>query len=175
MTIEIVARGFELPDVARTAIETQIRHLEKIGLGFVEATLTLEFRRNQFHALISFFGRRVSFHAETQVEADSVTAAVDDVLDKVERQMRKHKDRFEAKRRIRPEVEAVHEPSSSSKSSFEVVPMPRNFESLSVEEAAQRLHHSGDTFLVFRNRENHDLNVLFKKRDGTFGWIYAED
>lgn len=175
MTIEIVARGFELPEVARTAIENQMARLERIGLGVVEATLTLEFRRNQFHALISLFGRRVSFHAETQVEADSVTAAVDDVLDKIERQMRKYKDRFEAKRRVRPEIEAVHEPFSSSKSPFEIVPMPGNFESMSVEEAAQRLHHSSETFLVFRNSEDHHLNVLFKKRNGTFGWIYAED
>ena len=183
MITEIVARGFELPDAARTAIEAQIARLAKIGLGLVEATLTLEFRRNQFIAVISLFGRRVSFHAETQVEADNVTIAVDDVVDKAERQMRKHKDRLEAKRRIRsvPEpLELPDEPSdaaASADSEPSVVAMPESFETkpMSVEEAALQLNLSNNNFIVFRNSLNQDVNVLFKKRNGTFGWIYPED
>jgi len=179
MNIEIVARGFELPDAARAAMEKQIERLAKIGLGLVEATLTLELRRNQFIAEISLFGRRVSFHAQTQVEADNVTAAVDDVLDKAERQMRKHKDRLEAKRRARPAAETSPEPTPppSSEGIPTVVAMPENFEPkpMSVEEAALQLNLSNNNFIVFRNSQNHDVNVLFKKRNGTFGWIYPED
>jgi putative sigma-54 modulation protein len=180
MITDIVARGFELPDAARTAIEAQISRLAKIGLGLVEATLTLELRRNQFIAVISLFGRRVSFHAETQIEADNVTIAVDDVVDKAERQMRKHKDRLEAKRRGRVTDEgpvesiAIDTPSMAEPA---VVAMPENFEAkpMSVEEAALQLNLSNNNFIVFRNSHNQDVNVLFKKRNGTLGWIYPED
>lgn len=42
------------------------------------------------------------------------------------------------------------------------------------EEAALQLRLSKDTFLVFLNAQSSQLNVIYKKRNGSFGWIEPE-
>jgi putative sigma-54 modulation protein len=179
MRVDIVARNFELPDASREAITTQIARLGDIGPRMVEATLLLEERHNQYLAEVTLFGRRVSFHAETQVDADAISTAVDAVLEKAQRQMRRHKERMEGRRRGRAEPAASESNSeavagTAADGDVVIVPMPDNFEAkpMSVEEAAMQLRLSSNAFVVFRNAESHEVNVLFKKRNGTFGWIF---
>jgi len=182
MNVEIVARGFDLPDAARQAIDAQLVRLADVGLELIEATVTLEQRRNQYLAEINLFGRRISFHAETQIEADSVSAAIDAVIDKAEKQLRRHKDRADERRRrgrddARATEMAVPDPSVAAlDGDMSIIPMPESFEAkpMSVDEAAMQLNLSKNNFIVFRNADNSDVNVLFKKRNGTFGWIYPE-
>jgi len=72
---------------------------------------------------------------------------------------------------------AVPDPSVAAlDGDMSIIPMPESFEAkpMSVDEAAMQLNLSKNNFIVFRNADNSDVNVLFKKRNGTFGWIYPE-
>ena len=42
---------------------------------------------------------------------------------------------------------------------------------LTIEEAAMQLGTLEQEFIVFRNAETNEINVLYKKRDGNYGWI----
>ena len=195
MHIALVTRGFEIPDRAREDLEARIAELGELGLGIAEAAVSMEQNRHQYTAEITLFGRRISFHAETNVEAGSLSQAIDMILTKAEKQIRRHKERVrDARRRARtqepmPDMVAGpdldDEPGVEMDSSIEttdytqeaspvtIVPEPGLFEStpLSVKEAAHQLELSDDAFLVFRNAETRELNVVRKRSDGAVGWV----
>jgi putative sigma-54 modulation protein len=45
---------------------------------------------------------------------------------------------------------------------------------LSVGDAARRLHGNAEEFLVFRNSDTEELNVMYRRKDGRFGLIEPE-
>jgi putative sigma-54 modulation protein len=45
---------------------------------------------------------------------------------------------------------------------------------LSVQDAARRLNENTDDFLVFRNSDTEEVNVLYRRKDGRFGLIEPE-
>jgi putative sigma-54 modulation protein len=45
---------------------------------------------------------------------------------------------------------------------------------LTVGDAARRMHGNTDDFLVFRNSETEELNVMYRRKDGRFGLIEPE-
>ena len=188
MHIELVAHRFELPDTSRADIKTRIEKLGGLGLEIVDATLSLEQIRNRYIAEITLFGKRASFHAQTQIEADTVSQAIEAVLSKAEKQIRRHLDRLRDAKRRRKEPEVLEgEPSMPEIPEYRgrqpieevakvaVVPAPERIEAkpMSPEEAAEQLTARDAAFLAFRNAETSELNVVFRREDGAIGWIHA--
>jgi putative sigma-54 modulation protein len=46
--------------------------------------------------------------------------------------------------------------------------------SLTIEDAAHRLNETTDGFLVFRNGDTEEVNVMYRRKDGRFGLIEPE-
>lgn len=56
-------------------------------------------------------------------------------------------------------------------SSAVVVEMSVEIETLAVSEATEQLEHADAQVLMFRNRTHGGYNVLYRREDGTIGWI----
>ncbi|MDA1191430.1 MAG: ribosome-associated translation inhibitor RaiA [Candidatus Poribacteria bacterium] len=189
MRIELIARQFELPEASKTDIAERIERLATHGFPITEATLTLEEHRRQYTADITVYGKRASFHAATHGNADTVSAAVDTVLGRVERQIKRHKSRMiDTRRRAKhtepmesPRADMPHIPANgvpasveTATPSFELVDAADLFDPkpLRVAQAAALLAGSDDDFYTFRNDETDEVNVVFKQDDGSIGWIH---
>ncbi|MAF13156.1 hypothetical protein CMK11_22105 [Candidatus Poribacteria bacterium] len=181
MHIELHARRFDLPERAREDILERAESLVDIGFDISDAVITVEEAKGRFTAEMTLFGKKASFHAETHL-ADSVSVAVDATFSKVERQVRRHKDRMQDSRR-RPRVRRLAEdlpdlpdiPAEEEETPpLEIVPAPGLFyaKPMSVEEAALQLDMSDDDFITFRNARTDDVNVVFKHGADTVGWIH---
>jgi putative sigma-54 modulation protein len=154
--------------------------LADIGFDISDAVIAIEESKGRFTAEMTVFGKRASFHAETHL-ADSVSVAVDATFSKVQRQVRRHKDRIQDSRR-RPRAPRVAEdlpdlpdiPGEGEEAPLEIVPAPNLFyaKPMSVEEAALQLDMSDDDFITFRNAKTDDVNVVFKHGADTVGWIH---
>ena len=105
----------------------------------------------------------------------SYQAAIDTVVDKVERQAIDHKEKPRV--RARPEQEKAilrkiadgtaergHEREIVKTKRFAIEPM---FE----EDAVAAMEELGHDFYVFVNAENERISVLYRRRDGDFGLI----
>jgi putative sigma-54 modulation protein len=99
-------------------------------------------------------------------------ASIDLLVDKLERQARRYRDR---RRRgpsrnsrpaldVRPVVPDESEPVIVKTKQFAVKPM-------SAEEAVLQLELVGHDFFVFQNAETNDVNVVYRRRDGNYGLI----
>lgn len=104
-------------------------------------------------------------------------AAIDLVVDKLERQIRKHKTKVNRKFRqkgIRDFIftEPETEEEKNVKDKIEIVRVKRfDLKPMDSEEAVLQMDMLGHNFFVFTNAETNDINVVYKRKDGKYGLI----
>lgn len=113
-------------------------------------------------------------HISAFQETEDMYSTVDLVLDKLEAQLRKMREKTKARRRdaavkqARMDVLSFEDgsatPTIMGTDKFEPKPM-------SVEEAAMQLDSLQYEFLVFKNAETEDVNVIYRRKNGDFGLI----
>jgi putative sigma-54 modulation protein len=102
-------------------------------------------------------------------------AAIDLMVDKLDRQVKRYKDKRQRKRTGRGASKSaaplvvgdevfVEEPVIVKTKQFAVKPM-------TPEEAVLQLQLIGHDFFMFRNVESSEVNVIYRRRDGNFGLI----
>jgi putative sigma-54 modulation protein len=113
-------------------------------------------------------------------------AAIDLVVEKLERQIRKYKTKVNRKFRndnsvkfmfqdtLPPDNGEVHEEESEFEN-FEIVRTKRfNLKPMDAEEAVLQMDLLGHNFFVFSDAEDDKVSVVYKRRDGRYGLIQPE-
>lgn len=113
-----------------------------------------------------------------EVVHDDMYAAIDLVVDKLERQIRKHKTKVN--RKIRQEgglknffreIEPAGLPFEEDEE-FELVRTKRfDLKPMDVDEAILQMNMVGHSFFVFANSASNQVNVVYKRNDGKYGLI----
>ncbi len=114
----------------------------------------------------------------------NMRAAIDGVVDKLERQIRKRRSRLIDKRRI--EVSrARRRQAAAAEAALRAVPaapMPAEvvrikrfvMKPMTAEDAIIQMERLGHAFFVFRNAQTEEVNVLYRRRTGDYGVIEPE-
>lgn len=112
-------------------------------------------------------------------KSENLTGSIDKVLDKLERQLKKYKDKLQHHRSRDKEI--LLSKAASRERTDEVKENPRLIRTkklapkpMDSSEAMMQLKLSEDNFLVFFNAETNLVNVIYKKKDGNFGLIEPE-
>ncbi|MBP2078917.1 ribosome hibernation-promoting factor, HPF/YfiA family [Oceanobacillus polygoni] len=114
-----------------------------------------------------------------EVQHIDLYAAVDLVVDKLERQIRKYKTKINRKTRQNGAPKyafAAMEKSANSvedeDDEIEIVRTKRfNLKPMDSEEAILQMDMLGHEFFVFTNDQSGDTNVVYRRRDGKYGLI----
>ena len=111
---------------------------------------------------------------------EDLYAAIDLVVDKLERQIRKYKTKINRKFRqegspkymfAEMEKEAV-QTEDDDDAGFEIVRTKRfNLKPMDSEEAILQMDMLDHNFFVFTNAESGDTNVVYRRKDGRYGLI----
>ncbi|WP_102344876.1 ribosome hibernation-promoting factor, HPF/YfiA family [Bacillus sp. Marseille-P3661] len=108
-------------------------------------------------------------------------AAVDLVVNKLERQIRKHKTKVNRKFRQQEEApkyvfaEVEKDEQHETDEEFEVVRNKRfDLKPMDSEEAILQMNMLGHNFFVFVNADTNSTNVVYRRKDGKYGLIEAE-
>lgn len=177
MRITVTGKNIEVTDALRDNVMRKISKLDKYFNPVVEAQVTLSVQKNHhiIEVTIPFDG--VILRGE--VSTDDMYTSIDSVLDKIEKQIRKHKTRLERKLRENPfkfmnnfpgesdTEEEQYNPSIVKTKKFAIKPMP-------VDEAVLQMDLLGHNFFVFLNGETEEVNVVYKRKDGRYGLIEPE-
>jgi putative sigma-54 modulation protein len=113
----------------------------------------------------------------SQGRDNDLYAAVDQMVDKIERQVRERREKVRQKRanasspkaplRLRGKAgEEREEDLSSLVRRRRTVAKP-----MSLEEALSQLHLSKKDFLVFVNSDSEQMNVVYRSQDGGYEWV----
>jgi ribosomal subunit interface protein len=155
----------------------------------IEGKVVFQRDRRAFRADISLHVAR-GINVQTHGEAEDPYAAFDMAAERLDKRLRRHKRRIVARRREPgdsdvPEtathrVFAASSPSDSPTDSAEdpdhgapavVAEMALDIPTLSVSDAVMCLDLGEMPVLMFRNRANGGYNVVYRRPDGTIGWI----
>jgi len=177
MKITVSGKNIDVTDALRDTVMKKISKLDKYFNPDVEAQATLSVQKNNhiIEVTIPFDG--IILRGEESTE--DMYTSIDKVLDKLEKQIIKHKTRLERKMRgtslkmaaIPNERENdgddAYNPSIVKTKRFAIKPMP-------VDEAVLQMELLGHNFFVFQNAETEEVNVVYKRKDGRYGLIEPE-
>ena len=184
MNISISGRHMDMTD----AIQEHVRSgLEKLRHHFdrvidVEVVLRVEKRRHLAEVNLHANGLRLN----AKESSDDMYASIDSVLQKIDRQITKYKDRIQrhkprSKEKLRDiehlvieidEGEQGKERGPDSQEGHRIIDRQKvPLTSLNIQEAALQLELLEDSFLVFSNAETQQVNVLYSRDNGTYGLI----
>lgn len=179
MNFSIRGVRIEVTEALRDYVEKKLGRLERYfeapPTSEVNVTLSVIREKQSVEVTIPLTG--VLLRAEEK--SDDMYASIDLVVDKLERQIRKHKTK--ANRKVRQEAgyknlfkDDVVTPVSllEEEDDYEVVRTKRfTLKPMDVEEAILQMNMVGHNFFVFANSDSSQVNVVYKRADGKYGLI----
>ncbi|MBM7615396.1 ribosome hibernation-promoting factor, HPF/YfiA family [Alkaliphilus hydrothermalis] len=175
MKVIVSGKNVEVTDALRSSVESKLTKLDKFFNEELEAkaTLSVEKARQIIEVTIPINGSIL--RAEEAME--DMYAAIDKVVDKLTRQLRKHKTKLENRNKyetIRFEnIPVPHEEEAMSES--KIVKTKRfGVKPMSSEEAVLQMELVGHNFFVYTNSDTEEINVVYKRKDGNYGLIEPE-
>ena len=120
-------------------------------------------------------GERFGLQAKG-VNPGNVYLSIDGALDKLQGQLKRHKEKAVTRKRRSgiPSSGSMTSVISAKKGEdgFKIDKRKRlNIKPMDIEEAVMQLRLSKDDFLVFANGETQQINVVYKRRSGDYGLI----
>jgi len=198
MQLNVTFRHMDSSDFLREYARQKVEKVNKLLDRAGEASVVFSLERHLHHADITISAGR--FVLRGHEKSEDMYASIDLAMDKIERQLRRYKERLRdhhARHRAhhneqaRSRLKARHNvvefilPEQESPAPAEPAPLPatppRVVEAkdlevrwMSVDEAAMQMDLMNAEFLVFQNADTRELNVLYRrKEDGKFGLIEA--
>lgn len=173
MKTNFTFRHVDSDERARGYAEERIAKLERYFYRPLEANVVITQEKFRYQAEITLTGDGTVVTCKE--ESTDLLAALEQVLNKIEIQAQRHRDRFKRRKspesppreesaRPAPEATSAGRPQIFRSNRFQPKP-------LSVDEAAILLQQNSDNFIVFRNSATEMINVLYRRRDGNFGLI----
>lgn len=175
MKFNIIGRKINVTDKITDYVEKKLGKLDKFFGDEPEARIVLGTIKDKEYIEAAVYAAGMIYRAE--VSDESIFAAIDRIVDIIERQIRKNKTRLEKKIKrealndtmmISGEVYSDGEDSEAfriiKKKRFHVKPM-------SPEEAVLQMNLLGHNFFVFKNQETDEMNVVYKRKDGNYAII----
>ena len=148
----------------------------------MESNIVFSREGHLFRADISVHARRGTVMQGHSTTDDAYTA-FDKALDRVAKQLRRHKRRLRDHHKSQSNVETLPAQYSIIASADEegealadakaviVAEMPHEIAILTVGEAVTRMDLNDSPIMMFRNRAHGGFNVIYRRGDGNIGWI----
>lgn len=175
MDIKITAKNIKLTAAIKEYINTRVGKIENFFDNIVSAQvlISVEKKINQRAEIILHTGAKTTITASA-VE-NNLYKAIDAAATKAEAQAKKIKNKAKARKISKKSVKDVEVP-------FEPVMIPQNDVKFSVikqvevnpmnpEDAAYEMERLGYSFWMFLDEGSKQINLIFKRLDGTYGLI----
>lgn len=174
MKIKIFGKNIEVTEGIKGAVEEKLGKLDKYFAEETKADVTLSVNRNDQKVEVTIPVKGGIIRAE-EVSED-MYASIDMVEETIERQLVKYKNKLVDKKKSYRDnfttdyIEADYEDEDEDAvkivrtKSFGIKPMD-------AEEACIQMELLGHNFFVFLNAETDEVNVVYKRKGGTFGLI----
>jgi putative sigma-54 modulation protein len=184
MKTSITARHCELTEDMKARTEERLNKLQRFFDRILDARVVVSFEKNRYSAegVITANGTPLT----SKVVADSERAALEQVLDKLEAQVRRHKDRMKRSRRgpgtgeaMAAETAPAPDEEADGAGSYDDADLetvftedPGDFAvTMPVAEATAQLRVSSREALGFTNPLSGRRMLVFKRRDGNVGVV----
>ena len=171
MAITVRGKNLDITPALKDYVEKRVKKITKYfdKTGEISVILKVEKGRHQVEVTVPVDGILLRGEESTP----DMYASIDQVMDKIEKQIEKHKTKLEKKFRtggFRADVAstvAIQELEDSElvrTKKFAVKPMDS-------EEAILQMNMLNHDFFMFLNIESEQVNVVYRRKDGHYGLI----
>ncbi|PLX86026.1 MAG: ribosomal subunit interface protein [Desulfuromonas sp.] len=177
MQIAVTFRHMETSEAVRTYVEEKFTRVKKYIEEPIDAQAVLSVNKKIRHkAEVSLVAKGITIKASE--ETNDMYAAIDSVVDKMERQLKRYKEKLKKHKpssgRERQVEKTILAAESIDESGAEpVIIRSRSFpiKPMSVEEAVMQMDLLNKEFLVFTDDSTEEINVVYRRNDGNYGLI----
>lgn len=168
MNIIVNGRHLEITPALKSYAEEKIGRFDKYVSNITEAvvTLSVEKYRHKAEVLLKVNGSKIQAEGKT----DEVYSAIDQVVEKLEKQIVKYKEKMHDYRK--GEKKSAGPNSAGGGEAGSIIKQKRfDMKPMSSEEAVNQMELLDKNFFVFTNERSGDINVVYRRDDGNYGLI----
>lgn len=175
MNITTTFRHMEQSEALKTYAEEKLERVKKYidGPISVQVYFTVEKIRHIAEIVINARG----INTKASEATNDMYAAVDAVIDKIERQLRRYKERLKAHKpeeaggRVLSKQIFQAESIETSNEPVVITTKTETAKPMLVDEAVMQMDLLHKDFLVFTDAVSGDISVIYRRKDGNFGLI----
>lgn len=176
MNVTTTFRHMEQSEALKAYAEEKLERVKKYIDGPINAQVyfTVEKIRHIVEIVINAKG----VNTKASEATNDMYAAVDAVIDKIERQLKRYKERLknhkpanEASGRAMSKQIFQAESIESSSEPVVITTKTETAKPMSVDEAVMQMDLLHKDFLVFTDAVSGEINVVYRRKDGNFGLI----
>ena len=173
MQTSVTFKNLDSSENLKLYVKDKLDRFDKYLYNPAEAKVVLSVEKFRHIAEVNITGDRLSINGRE--ETNDMYSAIDMVLDKLEKQIKKNKQknrgfRGGSKARAKEVIdESVSSPGDEAVRQVRVENI--EYKPMDVEEAIMQMDLAGNNFLVFTNARTDQVNVLYSRNDGHYGLI----
>jgi len=171
MQTSVTFKNLDSSDNLRSYVSDKLDRFDKYLYNPAEASVVLSVEKFRHIAEININGDRLNVNGKE--ETIDMYSAIDMVLDKLESQIKKNKEKTHDRRT----GAKFRERAASSTETFmgeddverQIKIQNVEYKPMDIDEAVMQMDLVDDNFLVFTNARTDSINVLYRRKDGHFG------
>jgi putative sigma-54 modulation protein len=177
MQLSVTFKNIDPSDHLKSYLQEKLDRLDKLLDNPAEANAALSVQKHRHIAEVNISGDRLTIIGKE--ETGDMYSAIDMVSDKLEKQIKKGKQKIRSHRnasraktmdRLSGESNYVEEDPTR-----EILVRNIEYKPMDIEEASMQMDLTPDNFLVFTNSKTERVNVIYRRNDGHFGLIQPSD
>jgi putative sigma-54 modulation protein len=173
MQTSVTFKNLEPSEHLKAYVSEKLNRFDKLLDNPAEAGVVLVVEKHRHIAEVNISGDRLSIIGKE--ETGDMYSAIDMVLDKLEKQLKRNKQKIRERRAgakgqtrtIREEATPLPEEEWVRNVKIETL----EYKPMDVEEAVLQMDLAAQNFLVFTNARSSQINVLYRRKDGHYGLI----
>jgi putative sigma-54 modulation protein len=173
MQTSVTFKNLDPSENLKSYVSDKLNRFDKFLYNPAEASVVLAVEKFRHIAEINITGDRLSINGKEETE--DMYSAIDMVLDKLEKQIKKIKQKNRGRRAgsRAKEKGGLNDETGPAPEDLEGQVFVRNIEykPMDVEEAIMQMDLVSDNFLVFTNARTEQVNVLYRRKAGDYGLI----
>jgi putative sigma-54 modulation protein len=173
MQTSVTFKNLDSSDTLKSYVQEKLDRFDRLLDNPAEANVVLSVEKFRHSAEINIIGDRLTINGKE--ETIDMYSAIDMVLDKLEKQIKKSKQKIRERRggaKARNKdmlAEETNLPEEELERQIKIKNI--EYKPMHVEEAALQMDLLDDNFLVFTNARSDQVNVLYRRKDGHYGLI----
>jgi putative sigma-54 modulation protein len=173
MQTAVTFKNLDPSDALKAYVSDKLDRFDRYLSSTAEANVVLKVEKFRHLAEIHISGDRLSITGTE--ETDDMYSAIDMVLDKMEKQIKKKKQKHRAGRGSATiksqETWGPELGDSVDDAEKEIRVVNIEYKPMDVDEAIMQMNLGDDHFFVFTNARSDRVNVLYRRSDGHYGLI----
>lgn len=176
MQTSVTFKNVDPSESLKQYVQDKLDRFDKILYNPAEAKVVLSIEKFRHIAEINITGDKLNINGKE--EKNDMYSAIDVVLDKLEKQIKKSKQKVRARRSgSKGGIKGIMAEDIASldkeidKSEIQIKVENIEYKPMDIEEAVMQMDLVNDNFFVFINSATNRVNVLYKRKDGDYGLI----